>query len=118
MAEKGTDWSSLWKKDEWLAVWLGFLIIVLIVAGLTVKIPKFKWTTAGEFATFVGGLSPAVEKLAKTAGEKGEPALQEAAMALQGAVKAGDRKAAGAAAKCICRSCASASINSGFRIAQ
>jgi uncharacterized integral membrane protein (TIGR00698 family) len=99
MAEKGTDWSSLWKKDEWLAVWLGFLIIVLIVAGLTVRIPKFKWTTAGEFATFVGDLSPAVEKLAKTAGEKEEPALQEAALALQGAAKAGDRKAAGAAAK-------------------
>jgi uncharacterized integral membrane protein (TIGR00698 family) len=99
MAEKGTDWSSLWKKDEWLAVWLGFLIIVLIVAGLTVRIPKFKWTTAGEFATFVGELSPAVEKLAKTAGEKGEPALQEGVLALQEAVKAGDRKAAGAAAK-------------------
>ena len=34
MAKQGIDWSSLWKKDEWLAVWIGFLIIILTLAGL------------------------------------------------------------------------------------
>jgi uncharacterized integral membrane protein (TIGR00698 family) len=99
MSEKGIDWSSLWKKDEWLAVWLGFLIIILILAGMTVNIPRFKWTTDGEFSTLATSFAPAVEKMAKAAEEKGEPALQEAASGLQAAIKAGDRKAIGAAAK-------------------
>ena len=34
MAKQAIDWSSLWKKDEWLAVWIGFLIIILTLAGL------------------------------------------------------------------------------------
>jgi uncharacterized integral membrane protein (TIGR00698 family) len=99
MAEKGTDWSSLWKKDEWLAVWLGFLIIIFIVAGLTVKIPRFKWTTAGEFSSLATAMAPVAETVAKSAGEKEEKALQEQALVLKAAIDAGDRKAIGAAAK-------------------
>ena len=45
--------SLLWKTEDWLAVWVGFLVIVFILAGLTVKTPKFKWTTDGEFSTYI-----------------------------------------------------------------
>ncbi len=24
-----TDWSSLWKKEDWWAVWVGFFILLL-----------------------------------------------------------------------------------------
>jgi len=99
MAQKGIDWSSLWKKDEWLAVWIGFLIIILILAGLTVKIPRLKWTTDGEFGSVIANALPAVEKLAKAAGEKGETALQEQTMALKAAMEAKNRKAIGDTAK-------------------
>jgi len=99
MANKGIDWSSLWKKDEWLAVWIGFLIIILILAGLTVKIPRLKWTTDGEFASIIANALPAVEKLAKAAGEKGETALQEQTIAFKAAMDAKNRKAIGDAAK-------------------
>jgi len=99
MANKGIDWSSLWKKDEWLAVWIGFLIIILILAGLTVKIPRLKWTTDGEFASIIANALPAVEKLAKDAGEKGETALQEQTIAFKAAMDAKNRKAIGDTAK-------------------
>ncbi len=65
MANTGIDWSSLWKKDEWLAVWIGFLIIVFSLAGLQLTGVKFKWTTDGEFASFVSERMSGVEKLAK-----------------------------------------------------
>jgi uncharacterized membrane protein YadS len=95
----GTDWSSLWKKDDWLAVWVGFFIIVLILAGLKVTVPKFKWTTEGEFTSFVGESLPAAEKLAQSAADKGETSIAESAQALQAAMDARDRKAIGSTAK-------------------
>ena len=52
MAKQGIDWSSFWKKDEWLAVWIGFLIIILTLAGLKLTNVNFRWTTDGEFASF------------------------------------------------------------------
>ncbi len=72
MGNDTSGWSVLWKNEDWLAVWIGFLIIILVLAGLTIKPPKFKWTTDGEFAQFAAETSPALEKLAKQAGEKGK----------------------------------------------
>jgi len=101
MANKGKaiDWSSLWKKDEWFAVWIGFLIIILALAGLKLTNVSFKWTTEGEFASFAGEQMPAVEKLAKMAGDKGETALQEQLTALKAALGTKNRKAVGDAVK-------------------
>ncbi len=99
MPNKGIDWSSLWKKDEWLAVWIGFLIIFLSLAGLKLSSVTFKWTTDGEFASFATEQLPMVDKLAKQAGEKGEPALQEGLVALKGALESKNRKSAADAVK-------------------
>lgn len=93
------DWSSLWKKEEWLAVWIGFLIIILLLIGLKVKTPGFRWTTDGEYSSLVAETVPSVDALAKTAGEKGEAALQAQAVALKKAMDSKDRKAIGDAGK-------------------
>jgi len=70
MAEKEPKGISLmWKTEDWLAVWVGFLIILLILAGLAVKTPKFKWTTDGEFTTYVAKVGPSIDPLAKKAAE-------------------------------------------------
>ena len=89
----------LWKTEDWLAVWVGFLIIVAILVGVTMKMPKFKWATDGEFASFSKETAPAVDKLAGAAAEKKEAAVQADATALKAAMDAGDRKAVGDAAK-------------------
>jgi uncharacterized integral membrane protein (TIGR00698 family) len=102
MAEKEPKGIALlWKTEDWLAVWVGFLIIVAILAGLTVKMPKFKWTTDGEFATYIAKTaeSKAADKLESAAAEKKEAAIQADAAALKAAIATGDRKTIGDAAK-------------------
>jgi uncharacterized integral membrane protein (TIGR00698 family) len=99
MANKPIDWSSLWKKDEWLAVWIGFLIIILSLAGLKLTNVSFKWTTDGEFASFLTEQMPMVSKVMKDAEAKGEQDVLAQATALKSAMEAKDRKAAGDAAK-------------------
>jgi len=97
--KKGIDWSSLWKKEDWLAVWVGFLIIAVVLGGAFAKTPKFKWTTRGEFGTYIAKTGPAVEKLAKSADEKGETAIRDQALVLKAAMDSGERKAIGDAGK-------------------
>ena len=92
MANKSIDWSSLWKKDEWLAVWIGFLIIILTLAGLKLTNVTFKWTTDGEFAAFVGEQLPVVAKLMKDAEAKGEQEFLVQATALKAAMETKNRK--------------------------
>ena len=47
MAEKkeGIDWTTLWKKDDWMSVWIGFLILIIFMAGATLKLPGWRWMT-------------------------------------------------------------------------
>jgi uncharacterized integral membrane protein (TIGR00698 family) len=99
MSEKQSQWSALIRSEDWLAVWLGFLIIILVIAGLTIKTPKFKWTTEGEFKTLIAEAIPNLDVIAKTAGEKGESAFQAQAVALKTAMEKGDRKGVADAAK-------------------
>ena len=104
MAEKEPKGLSLlWKTEDWLAVWVGFLIIILVLAGLTVKMPKFKWTTDGEFSTYITKTqeSKAVDKLeadvsaafegADQMGRQNELSKQRSAEALDGR-RAGGKK--------------------------
>ncbi len=98
MPEKKGGWGLL-KNEDWMAVWLGFLIIALVVLGVQVKMPAFKWTTDGEFASLAAETQPAVEKLIASAADKGETDLATAATALKSTMATGDRKAIGDAAK-------------------
>lgn len=91
--------SKLLKDEDWMSVWLGFLLIVVVLAGLQLRMPAFKWTTEGEFRGVVAGNTAAVEALVKSAQEKGEADVQSAAAALQTAMGTQDRKAIGDAAK-------------------
>jgi len=52
---KKTDWSSLWKKEDWWAVWIGLLILLLGVAKWLPSLPKItKWATVAK--SFPAGL--------------------------------------------------------------
>lgn len=99
MAGDGNGWESLYKSEDWLGVWVGFFVIALVLAGVTITTPKLRWVTDGEFASYIAGEKTQVEKLAKQAGEKGEADLQSAGTALVGAIEKGDRKAVGDAGK-------------------
>jgi uncharacterized integral membrane protein (TIGR00698 family) len=100
MVEKkqGIDWTTLWKKDDWMSVWIGFLILIIFMAGATFKLPGWKWMTNGFFNSKVPGYSGKVESIAKDAEAKGEEGLKSGAGALKAALDAKDRKAIGEAA--------------------
>ncbi|MCX8126747.1 MAG: putative sulfate exporter family transporter, partial [Dehalococcoidia bacterium] len=54
-----TDWSSLWKKDDWWAVWVGGIILALGVFQWLPSLPVIKqWTTLAQ--AFPAGLNTIV----------------------------------------------------------
>jgi len=96
MAEqKSIDWTTLWKKDDWMSVWIGFIILIVFMAGATFKLPGWKWMGDEAFFDKVSGMTPKVESLAKEAETKGEAGIQGQAAALNVAFSSKDRKAVG-----------------------
>ncbi len=99
MAQDTNGLASLYKSEDWLGVWVGFFVIALVLAGVTITTPKFSWITDGEFASYIAGEKSQVEKFGKQAAEKGDSDLQNAATALAAAIDKGGRKPVGDAAK-------------------
>ncbi|MEK7713982.1 MAG: putative sulfate exporter family transporter, partial [candidate division NC10 bacterium] len=85
------------KSEDWLAVWLGFLIIVVVLAGVRPQTPSFRWATDSGFAATAAENAPAADKLVKDAEAKGEKDLAAAAAALKTAIDGRDRGAIGSA---------------------
>ncbi len=88
---KGVAKKELFKAEDWLAVWFGFLIIVLVLIGIRPQMPIYRWSTTGEFNTTLTESGAAIEGLIMDAKGKGESDVVTAAMALKAAVKNGDR---------------------------
>jgi hypothetical protein len=40
--------SDLWRKDDWLSVWLGFSILGVLIAGAALTLPDWKWANGSE----------------------------------------------------------------------
>lgn len=57
-----TDWSSLWKKEDWQAVWIGFFILLLGIARWLPSLPAIaKWTSAtASFPAGIGTVGPTI----------------------------------------------------------
>jgi uncharacterized integral membrane protein (TIGR00698 family) len=91
--------SLLWKTEDWVAVWMGLLVIVVVLAGVSLQMPKFKWTTDGEFAAWAPQLHQGADKLSAAAAGQGEAALAGSLAALRDAAASADRAAVGDAAK-------------------
>ena len=48
------QWSDLWKKEDWLAVWIGFIIIAIGTVAVTTGAFDF---SAAKFSTWGNGTS-------------------------------------------------------------
>ncbi len=97
---KGYDWSTLWKTEDWVAVWLGFFIIVSILFLYHLKIMDlkkisvdFKWTTDKQITARVPGWKKAMEPMIVEAEAKGETGTVVRLKALQEALTKGERAA-------------------------
>ncbi len=96
-----------WRTEDWVAVYLGFLIIILTLAAFSGKFvdlkavgSSFRWTTDAQLATRAPGWNAALDGVAKDAAGKGDKGKELAAKAndLKAALQKNDRKAIGKAA--------------------
>jgi len=97
-APKGEGWSSLYKKEDWLAVWLAFLIMFAVIAGIALQVPSMRWVTDGQLQGILSEKEGAISQLAKDAEAQGEKALLTEVTALQAAIEKKDRAAITSAA--------------------
>ncbi len=97
--------SSLWKNEDWLAVWIGFFIILAILFVYQFKLfnlsslsTNFKWTTDAQVASRIDKWKSAVDPLITSAQAKGEAGTVTRLQALKEALEKGDRQAIAKAA--------------------
>jgi uncharacterized integral membrane protein (TIGR00698 family) len=95
---EGINWSVLWKSDDWMSVWIGFLILAVFIAGFTMALPGWKWVGSGSFQDKIAGWTTNVAAIATEAEEKNELAVKDQAAALKTTLDGKDRTAIGAEA--------------------
>jgi uncharacterized membrane protein YadS len=91
----------VFRTEDWLAVWLGFLVIALVLAGVRPVLPTFRWSTDGAFQAAAADQRRAAEALRADAAGTGAGEVAAAAGTLGAAIAAGDRAGAGAAARAL-----------------
>ena len=98
--------SALWKSEDWMAVWLGFLIIALVLVLNQFKVidmskvaPSLKWATDGQISSRISGWSASLDGLMQNAEKAGEQGTVIRLKALKDALAKGDRKEIAGAAE-------------------
>src|ERR671914_2743738 len=89
-----------WRTEDWVAVYLGFFIIALILAAFSGKWfdfgslrPTFRWTTDAQIASSANGWRASLDGIAKDAQAKGRKDLAASANNMKAALDKGDRAA-------------------------
>lgn len=91
-----------WRTEDWVAVYLGFLIILLTLAAFSGKLvdlkavgSSFRWTSDAQLAARAPGWSEQLDGVIKAAQSNGDKGKELAAKAgeLKAALQTGDRKA-------------------------
>jgi len=90
-----------WRTEDWVAVYLGFLILILTLAAYSGKFvdlkaigSSFRWTTDAQLAARAPGWSGSLDGIVKDAESKGDKGKELAAKAngLKAALQKNDRK--------------------------
>jgi uncharacterized membrane protein YadS len=97
--EKKSRIPGFLRNEDWMAVWLGFLVIALVLVGVRPPMPGFKWNSDATFAQTATARSAAAQALVTEAQAKGEADVSAAAGAVTAALAATDRAATVTAAK-------------------
>lgn len=103
--QKPSGWSNLIRGEDWMAVWMGFLIIILAIVffrGSVIDLkkvnPAFKWTTDGQVASRSDKWTGIVDGAMKEAETIGDVGSVNRLQGLKDAIAKGDRKEIAAAA--------------------
>lgn len=94
-----------WRTEDWMAVILGFAVILLVVGFFNTKavdlrqlVSTYRWTTEGQLQDRIPGWIANTESIAKQAEAKGQANIAASAKSLKEALEKRDRKAIEAAA--------------------
>jgi uncharacterized integral membrane protein (TIGR00698 family) len=94
-----------WRTEDWMAVFLGFLVIAAIVASFNWKlfdlrsvVSTFRWTTERQLESRTPGWIATLDAIAAEADAKGQKDTAALSRALKEALEKKDRKAIDAAA--------------------
>ena len=89
-----------WRTEDWVAVYVGFVIIAATLAAFSWKFvdlrgatSSFRWTTDSQIASRAPNWSNALDGIAKEAEGKGQKEIAAKANDLKAALEKGDRKA-------------------------
>ena len=89
-----------WRTEDWVAVYIGFFIIAIILAAFSWKVfdlgslgSTFRWTTDSQIAARAPGWTAALEEIGKEAEARGKKDVAAAAGDLKAALQKNDRKA-------------------------
>ena len=87
----GSSWSALWRTDDWLSVWTGFLILGVFIAGFALKLPDWRWSTGAEFGRKTAGWASQIQALAREAESGGLASVHASSSQLSTALGSGNR---------------------------
>jgi uncharacterized integral membrane protein (TIGR00698 family) len=94
-----------WRTEDWMAVFLGFLIIVVVIVLHNTKavdlrnaVSTFRWTTDDQIASRASDWIATLNGIARDAGAKGQKDVAGMSTALKEALEKKDRKAIDSAA--------------------
>ena len=94
-----------WRTEDWIAVVLGFLVIVSVlvlfqwkVFDLRNVVPTFRWTTDSQITSLTPGWTAALDQVDRDAETRQQPNVLALSKNLRSALASGDRKAIDASA--------------------
>jgi uncharacterized integral membrane protein (TIGR00698 family) len=94
-----------WRTEDWMAVILGFVVILLTIGFFNTKaidlkqlVSSYRWTTDGQIQARIPGWIANTDNIVKQAEAAGQANIVAAAKPLREALEKRDRKAIGAAA--------------------
>src|SRR5688500_4602757 len=94
-----------WRSEDWMAVFLGFLIIVAVIGVFNTKafdlrsvVSSYRWTTQDQLAARAPGWIATLDGIAAQAESKGQKDVVAMSGALKEALQKNDRKAIESAA--------------------
>jgi len=89
-----------WRTEDWVAVFVGFLVIAAVlgasqwkVADLKQVVSTYRWTTDGQIASLTPGWIEKLDVLGPEAASKGQQDLADLSQGLKEALQSGDRTA-------------------------
>lgn len=91
--KKGINWENLWKNEDWISVWIGFLILMIFMAGLKFALPQWNWMDDEAFAGKMFTIAAKVDALTIDADKSRENDLKNQLMSLRAAIESNNRVA-------------------------